>query len=303
MTLVSVAISGQASHFEVGLYFHTTLRCKDKMVSRTRLENALDMYVGILPDGVTLDDLEHCVLGWQLPEDASGVWRAYEWLLRCSQPRSAESTSIALRYKGFDGDGLIVFVPTTKSTSILERNKAWYEAGGRVRHPHWVHCAAWLYPYACGESQGSIREDYMSIKRMSIQGSRKEFTLGDFLKYREKNDPASDEYGLKSLRTELRHLGCDEWIEVSCSVGVSGYRSLNVVISAYAGMIAMNLEPDVQRYAVYTNAQPVEREDIDEWVFWDEDLYRLTGGGVYTLRVWIFNLSEQPVQPSMVAEM
>ena len=27
------------------------------------------MYVGILPDGVTLDDLEHCVLAWQLPED------------------------------------------------------------------------------------------------------------------------------------------------------------------------------------------------------------------------------------------
>ena len=273
------------------------------MVSRTRLQNALDVYASVLPDRVTLDDLEQCVLAWQLPEDASGVWRAYEWLLRCSQPRSAESASIALRYN----DGLVVFLPTTKSTSILARNNAWHEAGGRVRHPHWVHYTACLYPFACGVSQGSIREDYMSIKQMGIQGSRTEFTLGSFLEYRERNDPESDGYGLKSLRTELRHLGFDEWIEVSCSVGVSWYRSLHVIISTYTGMIAMNLEPDVQRYAVYTNVQPVEREDIDEWVFWDEDLYRRGGGGVYSEmytnvqhRVWIFILADSPVQPSMV---
>ena len=79
-----------------------------------------------------------------------------------------------------------------------------------------------------------------------------------------------------------------------------------MVISAYTGMIAMNLEPDVQRYAVYTNVQPMEREDIDEWVFWDEDLYRPGGGGVYSEmytnvqhRGWIFVLSDSPVQPSM----
>ena len=70
---------------------------------------------------------------------------------------------------------------------------------------------------------------------MGIQGSRTEFKLGSFLEYRERNDPESDGYGLKSLRTELRHLGFDEWIEVSCSVGVSWYRSLHVIISAYTG--------------------------------------------------------------------
>ena len=273
------------------------------MVSRTGLQNALDVYASVLPDGVTLDDLEHCVLAWQLPEDASGVWRAYEWLLRCSQPRSAESASIALRYDG----GLVVFLPTAKSASILAINTAWYEAGGRAHPPHWVHYAACLYPFACGGTQGSIREDYMSIKQMGIQGRRTELTLGSFLAHRESHDRDSDRYSLKSLRTRLRHLGYNEWIEVSCSISPSWYRSLRVVIGAYTGMVAMVLEqPDVQRYAVYTNVQPMEREDIDEWVFWDEDLYRHGGGGVYSEmytnvqhRGWIFVLSDSSVQPSM----